>query len=186
VQSLFILSTERLLNSSSSPQRRYTSGASRVYLDVPPGILDRSPGTHCQPCASSRHERRSFHSAKSRARFCLRNISARASGDSRSGVPRHKNCRFWYACRFFALHRVVPVPGLVPKLINGILEHAGTQTKKQHGQATNQKEMYSRSLLLELPQHVLSWDPLEAVERSDHSRNVFAVKGRPPDGFTRT
>jgi hypothetical protein len=27
------LSTERLLNSSSSPQRRYTSGASRVYLD---------------------------------------------------------------------------------------------------------------------------------------------------------
>jgi hypothetical protein len=33
VQSLFILSTERLLNSNSSPQRRYTSGASRVYLD---------------------------------------------------------------------------------------------------------------------------------------------------------
>jgi hypothetical protein len=32
VQSPFILSTERLLNSSSSPQRRHTSGASRVYL----------------------------------------------------------------------------------------------------------------------------------------------------------
>jgi len=65
-------------------------------------------------------------------------------------------CRFWYAWRFPRYIASFPVPGLVPKLIKGILEHAGTQTKKQHGQATNQKEMYSRSLLLELPQHVLS------------------------------
>src|ERR1700687_5768922 len=40
-----------------------------------------------------------------------------------------KNCRFWYAWRFFALHPVAAGPRLIPKLIDRILEQTGTQIK---------------------------------------------------------
>jgi hypothetical protein len=43
------------------------------------------------------------------------------------------------------LHRVVPIPGLVPKLINRILEHAGTQIKSS-SPGTNSRLAYLKAL----------------------------------------